>query len=40
MKSIEIEFTEDELREIEEVIPMNEVAGTRYEQIEMKLVNN
>ncbi len=40
VKSVEIELTEDELRQIENVIPLDEVAGQRYDQIGMKIVNN
>ena len=39
-KAVEIEFTEDELKQIEDVVPMNAVAGLRYAESGMKSLNN
>ncbi len=39
-KAVEIEFTEDELKQIEDVVPMNAVAGLRYTESGMKSLNN
>ena len=40
VKSVDTKLTDDELKEIESVIPIDKVAGKRYNQIGMKLVNN
>ena len=40
IKAVDVKLTDDELKEIESVIPMEEVAGSRYDQTGMKFVNN